>query len=459
MKRKTIAIMVIAAVLASLFSFNFAGLGAESEKQADFVMKNGYVNPRASEILAIEGSFEYDTTKYTRGAVVIDTNKTESEEYNGQFFFHTGAGDKFTFTVDFGDFKADKFSYLHYGGAADPTEFDVYANGVKLGSGESTGGTSWVDIWDGYNSCLNGSFEINPPLSGLQTIVIELTSSSPAWPANNIGFFEFFDTTAYDPNQQTDTEPDFVMTEDSLAINARKVLLKKGAITRDSDQFITDHAVGVNSASEEQPQYDGMFFIHTGAGDTFTFTVDFGDKIVDSMSYMSYGQAAETTDFDLFINGELMGSGEGTGGNGWELEDYELANYDEFKFSKTVTGLCTVKIVLTSSSPAWPANNVGMYTFYEAAPATPTPEGGAATDEPAQPTEQPTENVTAAPATDAPATEAATEPSKTDGSGTDNKDKTDGKKNTGLIIGIIAGAAVLVAAVVVLAVKLGKKKK
>jgi hypothetical protein len=197
-----------------------------------------------------------------------------------------------------------------------------------------------------------------------------------------------------------------------------------------------------------------MFFIHGGAGDEFTFTVDFGEKSVDAMSYMSYGLAAESTDFDLFINDELQGSGEGLGGNGWELEDYNNANYDEFKFAKPVTGLCTVKIQITSSSPAWPANNIGMFTFYEAAPATPTPEA-AATDEPSAPTDAPTEAPTAAP-TDVPATEAATAPEKT----ADNSGKTaDNKPNAGLIAGISIGAAVLVAAVVIAIVVAGKKKK
>jgi hypothetical protein len=457
MKNRILAIVIAAALAVSLVTIG--SFGEQAAEQADFVMKNGYVNPRASEILAIEGSFEYDTSKYTRGAVVIDTNRTESEEYNGQFFFHTGAGDKFTFTVDFGTFKADKFSYMHYGGVAEPTEFDVFANGVKLGSGASTGGTGWLDLWEGYNGAMQDSFEINPPISGVQTIVIELTSSSPAWPANAIGLFEFFDSAAYDPDQSVDNEPDFVMTGDSLAINARKVLLKRGAITRDSEQFLTDHAIGVNSASDEQKEFDGMFFIHGGAGDEFTFTVDFGEKSVDAMSYMSYGLAAESTDFDLFINDELQGSGEGLGGNGWELEDYNNANYDEFKFAKPVTGLCTVKIQITASSPAWPANNIGMFTFYEAAPATPTPEA-AVTDEPSAPTDAPTKAPTAAP-TDVPATDSATAPAATAPEKTaDNGGKTaDNKPNAGLIAGISIGAAVLVAAVVIAIVVAGKKKK
>ena len=450
MKKAVISVLTAVSILVSLFCLSFGGSAAENGNAANFVMKNGYVNPRASEILAIEGAFEYDTSKYTRGGTIIDSNKTESEEYNGQFFFHEGAGDKFTFTVDFGDFKADKFSYMHYGGAAEPTEFDVYANGVKLGSGASTGGTSWVDLWDGYNSAMQDSFAIDPPLSGLQTIVIELTSSSPAWPANNIGFFEFFDTAAYDPSQPVDAEPDFVMTGDSLTISAKKILLKRGAITRDSDQFTTDHAIGVNTASAEQPEYDGMFFIHSGAGDTFTFTVDFGERLVDSMSFMTYGMAGESTDFDIYINDELQGSGEGVGGVAWEPEDYESVTYDEVMFKSKVTGLCTVKIVVTSSASAWPANNLGMYTFYEASAETVTdaPEiteepavtdAPDVTDAPVQPTERATETATKVP---------------------DEPDRSsDNKPNTGLIIGLAIGAAVLVAAIVVVAMLRGKKKK
>ena len=455
MKRKIIVICAAVSLLVSLLCFG--SIGAETEKAADFVMENGYVNPRASEILAIEGSFEYDEEQYTRGAIVIDYNRTESEEYNGQFFAHLGAGDKFTFTVDFGDFKADKFSYLGYGGAEDPTEFDIYANGVLLGSGESVGGTSWVDLWDGYNSCIPGEFEINPPLRGVQTIVIDVTSSSPAWPANLFGFFEFFDTSAYNSEQTVDNEPDFVMTEDFLVINAKKVLFKRDAITRDSEQFTTDHAIGVNSAPE-QPEYDGMFFIHTGAGDTFTFTVDFGEKVVDTFSYMAYGQAGDSTDFDLYINDELQGSGEGNGGNGWELTDYAFANYDEFKLNKPVTGLCTVKIVLTASNPSWPANSLGMYTFYEAVPATETPEA-AATDEPSAPTDKPTEQATDVPATAVPATDNVTAPAATSAITPDKGSETEkGKNNTGLIVGICAGAAVLVAAAAA-AIIASKKRK
>lgn len=389
-----LSVTIIACIILSVISIS-------AENAADFTMENGYLNVKARDILAIEGAFTYDESKYVRNAnKVIDTNKTDNE-YDGQFFFHEGAGDTFVFTVDFGSFKADKFSFMHYGGAVEPTVFKLYANNKELGEGISTGGNGWLDNWGGYAGCHQDEIIFSEPITGVQTIKIEIISSAPAWPANNIGYFEFFDSTKYDPNSDASITPLFTMTEDSLLLSANKILGTRGAITRDPELFVTDHAIGTNSAPE-QPEYDGNFFIHSGAGDTFTFYVDLGEKIVDSMSYMDYGLGGIPSIFEIYADDELIGEGEALGGNGWELSDYEVANYNEVYFNKEITGLVKITIVIVESDAAWPANNIGMYTLYEKmgeSQATPVPQATQLpTTAPTQaPTEAPTESPTEVP--------------------------------------------------------------
>lgn len=350
-----LSVTIVACIILSVTSI-------AAENTADFTMQNGYLNVKARDILAIEGAFTYDESKYVRNEEhVIDTNTTDNE-YDGQFFFHEGAGDTFTFTVDFGSFNADKFSFMHYGGAVEPTIFKLYANNKVLGEGKSTGGNGWLDNWGGYLGCYEDEIIFSEPITGVQTIKIEIISSAPAWPANNIGYFEFFDSAKYNPDENTSITPAFTMTEDSLLLSASKILGIRGAVTRNPELFVTDHSIGVNSAPD-QPEYDGNFFIHSGAGDTFEFYVDFGDKIVDSMSYMDYGLAENPTVFEIYADDVLIGEGEAFGGNGWELTDYEYANYDEVYFEQELTGLVKIKIVMVDSAPQWPANNLGMYTF------------------------------------------------------------------------------------------------
>lgn len=397
---------LIAAVLLAVCSvwtnifFCFSGAGrAAAAPEANFTMENGYVNIRARDILAIEGAFSYDESKYQRGETVIDSNTTEGH-FDGQFFFHEGAGDTFTFTVDFGAFKADRFSYMHYGGAVVPTEFKVYAGDTEIGSGISDGGNGWLDNWDGYYAVKKGEFTIAQPLSGMQTIKIEIVSSEPAWPANNIGYFEFYDTEAYTAGGGTEDTVDFIMTSDSLNISARKILNLQNAVSRDQEQFDSDgHDIGVNTAPE-QLEYDGQFFIHSGKGDTFTFTVDFGEHTVDSMSFMDYGIGSIPTAFAVYADGVCLGEGLAYGGNGWELSDYAYANYDEILFDRILTGVVEVSIVIVDSEPVWPANNIGVFTFYEGTGETPP----AVTDDPGAqvPTEIPMEAVTEAPVSASP---------------------------------------------------------
>lgn len=391
-----LSVTIIACIILSVISIS-------AENTADFIMENGYLNVKARDILAIEGAFTYDESKYIRNSnVVIDTNKTDNE-YDGQFFFHEGAGDTFVFTVDFGSFKADKFSFMHYGGAVEPTVFKLYANNKELGEGRSTGGNGWLDNWGGYAGCYQDEIAFSEPITGIQTIKIEIISSAPAWPANNIGYFEFFDSTKYDPNNDSQITPLFTMTEDSLLLSASKILGTRGAVTRDPELFVTDHAIGTNSAPE-QPEYDGNFFIHSGAGDTFTFYVDLGEKIVDSMSYMDYGSGGTPSIFEIYADDVLIGEGEALGGNGWELADYETANYNEVYFDKEITGLVKITIVVVESEAAWPANNIGMYTLYEKVEGGQAPTTAPTTAPTAAPTVAPTTAPTTA-QTEAPAEE------------------------------------------------------
>jgi len=146
MKRIISIVLIISVLLVTALSYVTV-----SAENINFTMVDGYLNPTCREILSIEGAFTYDTTKYTRNADhIIDTNTTTAEGFDGQFFFHEGAGDKFVFTVDFGSFSVDKFAYKHYGGSSVPTVFNVYADEQFLGTGISTGGNGWLDNWDGY---------------------------------------------------------------------------------------------------------------------------------------------------------------------------------------------------------------------------------------------------------------------------------------------------------------------
>ena len=122
------------------------------------------------------------------------------------------------------------------------------------------------------------------------------------------------------------------------------------------------HDVASNTAEDEA--YDGKFFIHAGMGDRFFFCLDLGNYEAEAMGFLQYGASLTPTVFELYADGKLLGTGSANGGNGWELEDYMDATYNEIIFPERLHGVVEIEIRIISSSPSWPANNIGYFTFY-----------------------------------------------------------------------------------------------
>ncbi len=385
MKKKKYAARFAALLLGAMLLFSGLGYGSVYGKEADFVMTESVLPISAKEIYDLDGAIQRDGSKFIPGPD-LSYNQTETQpEFDGQFFIHAGAGDRFTFDVDFSNLRVAGFSYRTYGQSAVPTEFQILADGVLLAECTATGGVAWEPT--DFNLCPVTHVNFQQQVSGLKKVEIVITSSAPEWPANNIGCFTFCSDTAIieDPSL-------FVMENGRLGVSANQIILY-GTVERNEQLFQNDgHAISCNTAA--QLEYSGQFFIHAGKGDRFTFQVDFGDYEVSAFSFMSYGMAELSTMIELYIDGDLVGTGEGISANGWEPEDYDYCWYDEIHFEQSYSGKKEITIYLSDSSEAWPANNVGCFTFLAEDADTP---------EPAPPTRTPAVNTPSAAVTETPA--------------------------------------------------------
>lgn len=208
--------------------------------------------------------------------------------------------------------------------------------------------------------------------------------------------------------------PDFTMEAGELNVPASALLAIDNCFSYDRAQFSRGGTlISCNDAPGIPDEAKGQILLNGGRGDAYTFTVDFGAHAVDSLGFYSYGTSAVDTVVGLEIDGEDMGTAIVYAGNGWADADPSVWYYNEITFPHTVTGFHTVVIRIVDSAPAWPANVVGNFLFFEerqAEPETefvPVPETSAETDtgtEPEPNTDTDTNsntNVATAPVTDA----------------------------------------------------------
>ncbi len=424
MKKYSYSLFLLLVCLFMSFNINL------SAANADFVMENTTLNIKAVDILE-KGTVTRDANKFVANkSLDIAANTADKAEDDGQYFIHAGAGDKFVFNVDFGKNKVKSISYKTYGMSNIPTVFTVSANNKLLATCSAEGGVSWEPV--NFTICPKSAINLSEEITGQCEITIEIKSSSPEWPANNIGHFIFSTEDANDTGSNA-----FVMEGDLLKAPAYKIA-QYGVIERNNELFDNlGHNVSVNSC--EQEEYNGQFFIHSGAGDKFIFDVDFGENKVTWFSYMNYGASPNATVFDIYANDELVGNATAYGGNGWEPQDYELCTYEEIELLKELTGKVKIKIEVTESSPEWPANNIGYFTFFKAD--TSTTEVPNATTTPVQQT------------TSAP----TVQPTKAKNT-SDTKDNGGGISVTTILIVSIAVVIIAIVVVVILFVKKTRSK-
>ncbi len=162
---------------------------------------------------------------------------------------------------------------------------------------------------------------------------------------------------------------DFTMTDSELNIPASALLAIDGCFTYDSTQYERNAAIviGSNNSTETPEQIRGQILLHGGKGDSYTFTVDFGNHTVDAFGFYSYGfDTAKDSRVSLEIDGNLIGEENAPGGNGWLDNDSALWFYNEIALTEPISGLHTIRITVTDSAPTWPANAVGNFLFMEA---------------------------------------------------------------------------------------------
>ena len=201
---------------------------------------------------------------------------------------------------------------------------------------------------------------------------------------------------------------DFTMTEESLNIPGLDLLLIDGCFTYDPDPAVYTRGpvvVGANDMANVPDEAFGQILLHGGKGDTYTFTVDFGEFSVDTFGFYSYGAALEDTVVGLSLDGEQIGSAVATAGNGWADADPSVWNYNEIEFEEAYSGVHTVTIQVLESAPAWPANVFGNFLFLadtvsDDTVADTTPETVPATEPESDPVTEPVTEPETAPVTE-----------------------------------------------------------
>lgn len=418
-------------LLVLLFIAALPGLPAAAAETADFVMTDSKLNIKAAEILTLENAFTYDAQAYTRGQIVIDSNKSADSSVDGQIFLHSGKGDAFTFTVDFGSYQVNKLQYAGYGLSSE-TKFDIYADSVKLGTGVVNGGNGWLD-----GDSLNwqwGVIEFPAALSGVCKMKIQVTESAPQWPGNAYGAFTFI--------AKADETPDFTLDRDEYNIKASDLLALPGCFSSETTEFDRQgHGVAASGSDTMPETLRGQMLMNSGKGDRYTFTADFGTEGFASMGFYSYGLAEDSV-IALYADGEYVGDAAVIGGNGWADDDFDIWNYNEITFKNVLTGIHEMALVVSESPAAWPANVFGNFLFYMKTESTaaPAPTDGGST---AAATATPLPSASAA----ATAKPAGVSPSVTP---PDSGDNSDGSMMFWIIAASIACAACVIAGVLLI---------
>lgn len=378
---KFVAILNLLTMIISLFSLVPVYADAEEgETSADFIMTGEYLNVTAADVIE-KGTFAYDESQFIRGPVLVAPNTDGTPMYVGQFFNHSGKGDSYTFTVDFGNHQVDRLGFLYGGGGCTMT-LEVY-NGDTLVGSQSAGASGFIN-GESYNNAPECILTFNTFLTGFCTLTIVNAENNAAWPGTDYGYFVFYQEGAekggYRKQQlalekendkinntweDVNFEPSctFEVKGRETVVGAADILKQEDSVYRKPTMFdAAGHDVASNTAEDEA--YDGKFFIHAGMGDRFFFCLDLGNYEAEAMGFLQYGASLTPTVFELYADGKLLGTGSANGGNGWELEDYMDATYNEIIFPEKLHGVVEIEIRIISSSPSWPANNIGYFTFY-----------------------------------------------------------------------------------------------
>ncbi len=345
----TVSILLIMAL-----SLGAAILCCADNSNPDFIMEGDELNIKASDILAVEGSFTYDESQFQRGAILIDSNLSDDPDVNGQIFLHGGKGDTFTFTVDFGKQKVNSMSYSGYGLASAPTVIALYDGDKQLGTGTINGGNGWID--NDKAGWQNGTMELSETLSGVKTLTLKVIDSAPAWPADAFGNIVFH----YSGNEG----PDFVLEGDGYIIKGKDLLELNGCFSDKERTYNADgHGIAATPYNPEASEaVNGAMIHNSGKGDTFTFTADFGETPYEKIDVSSYG-ICENSVLEFIIDGESCGIVFATGDNGWADYDMNVWNHDVLTLEKGLTGIHTVTIKVVESQDSWPAAVFGNFCF------------------------------------------------------------------------------------------------
>lgn len=322
---------------------SFLGMGKSSiqaaEETPDFTMTELSLSLTASEILS-KGTITEDPTKFNRGGRAVEAST------DGQVFWHSGAGDTFTFTVDFGTFAADTLTF-RYGGPA--MTLHIYADGTLAGSGAVE--VSGRDVL--ANLCI---VPLTQKLTGVKEICLEVESDTAQWPGTDYGYITFL---------QKDVV--FKMTEENWNLKAEDIL-NYGTFSSDSTKFDRGgHEIAANL--DGGAAYVGQFFIHSGAGDAFTFKVDFGTYTVDRMTFLHGGPAMQ---LKVYADGELIGVGNAEASVRYGADAYASQAECVVLFSQMLTGEKEIVLEVASDTAQWPGTDYGNIIFYHDVPNVPT---------------------------------------------------------------------------------------
>ena len=272
-------------------------------QDADFKMDKPVYELLSSDILQ-KAEFGSDPSKFDRSGWTVAASD------DGQLFWHSGNGDSFTFTVDFGAYEVRKMSYS----TNSAMTLNVYANGVLVGEGVSSAA----------GTC---KFELTTSLTGVQTIKVEVIHERTVWPGPDYGNITFISN-------------GFIMTDTNFNILASDIL-QIAEFGSDPSKF--DRSGWTVAASD-----DGQLFWHSGNGDSFTFTVDFGAYEVRKMSYST--NSAMT--LNVYANGVLVGEGVSS-----------AAGTCKFELTTSLTGVQTIKVEVIHERTVWPGPDYGNITF------------------------------------------------------------------------------------------------
>ena len=325
--------VILAAVLA--VSMCLSALAVE----ATFTMTGTKLEISAKDILE-KGTVTTDDAKFNRDGHTIAASD------NGMVFWHSGNGDTFTFTVDFGKTEVTVFTF-NYGGPV--MTLKLYADGKLVG--EATTEEASRDVEN--HLC---KIALSEALTGVKEIKVEELSETVVWPGTDFGYFTF-----YSERLVMDSKEWTVKSSDILSL---------GSVVGDPAKF--DRAPREVAASD-----DRYYFWHSGNGDVYTFDVNFGDYQASSVS-INYGGPAMTLKFT--VDGKDLGSID-TEDCGRDVENHAQT----LEFKEALTGKHTIGMEVISETTVWPGTDFGRVTFKgEEKPAEPDTPDTPDTPEPPQ---------------------------------------------------------------------------